>query len=54
MKNFAPNEENQSSTEQLEDAQKNSPDANVDDSGGVDLGEIVADTIDLLSGFFDD
>ena len=57
MKNSAPNEENQTSTETIEDLQKNSQgnsSVSADDSGGVDLGEFVADTIELVSSFFDD
>lgn len=50
MKISAPNEENQPSTETVESSQKNS---NTDDSG-IDLGEFVADTIELVSSFFDD
>lgn len=53
MKNLAPNEENQPSTETVESSQENS-NANVTDDGGVDLGEFVADTIELVSSFFDD
>ena len=53
IKNFAPNEENQTSTEQLEDAQKNSQDANVDD-GGVDLGDVLEVAVDFVSSFFED
>ena len=53
MKNFAPNEEVENSNEPADISQGNSS-VSADDSGGVDLGEIVADTIELLSSFFDD
>lgn len=55
MKNSAPNEENQISTEQLEDAQKNSQDANVDDgSGGEILSGVVDVAVDLIGSLFED
>ncbi len=53
MKSPTPNEENQPSTEQLEDAQKNSQDANVDDSG-VDLSDVLEVAVDFVSSFFED
>lgn len=55
MKNSAPNEENPISTEQLEDAQKNSQDANVDDGGsGEILGDVLEVAVDLVSSIFED
>ena len=50
MKTSAPNEEIQTSIESAESSQES---LNADDSG-VDLGEFVADTIELVSSFFDD
>lgn len=57
MKNSAPNEENQISTEQLEDAQRNSQNdtANVDDgSGGEILSGVVDVAVDLIGSLFED
>lgn len=57
MKNSAPNEENQISTEQLEDAQRNSQNdnANVDDgSGGEILSGVVDVAVDLIESLFED
>lgn len=53
MKNLAPNEEVENSNETAEIAQENSS-VSADNSSGLDLGEIVADTIEFVSGFFDD
>ena len=54
MKNSAPNEEIQTSTETVEDLQKSSQENPNTDNSGIDLGEFVADTIELVSSFFDD
>ena len=50
MKIFTPDEENQPSTEPAESSQES---LNADDSG-VDLGEIVADAVELLTSIFED
>ena len=50
MKIFTPDEENQTSIESAESSQES---LNADNSG-IDLGEFVADTIELVSSFFDD
>lgn len=54
MKNSAPNEESQPSTEQLEEMQRTSQENSspTTDDSGIDLGEFVADTIELVSSFF--
>ncbi|MBR5912902.1 MAG: hypothetical protein IKZ58_00845 [Selenomonadaceae bacterium] len=59
MKNSAPNEdeENQISTEQLEDAQRNSQNdnANIDDgSGGEILSDVLEFAVDLVGSLFED
>lgn len=52
MKISPPNEEEQVSIESAESSQENQ---NVTtDNSGVDLGEFVADTIELVSSFFED
>ena len=50
MKIFTPDEETPTSIESAESSRES---LNADDSG-VDLGEFVADTIELVSSFFDD
>ena len=52
MKIPAPNEENENSTESVNISQGNSS-VNSDESG-LDFGEIVADTVELVSSFFED
>ena len=51
MKIFTPDEETQPSTETAESSQES---LNADDSGGVDLGEFVADAVELLTSIFED
>ena len=50
MKIFTPDEETQPSTETAESSQES---LNADDSG-VDLGEFVADAVELLTSIFED
>lgn len=59
MKNSAPNEENQISTEQLENAQENSSsNVNVDDGSGEVLGLVIGGiaevAVDLIGSIFED
>lgn len=58
MRNFAPNEESQNSTEQREDVQGNSQEnstANTDDSGVGDVvGGMVEVALDIFGGIFED
>ena len=53
MKIFPPNEEEQVSIESAESSQ-DSLNAGTNNDSGVDLGEFVADTIELVSSFFED
>ena len=53
MKISAPNDEDQTSIESAESSRE-TVNAGTNDDGGIDFGEFVADTIELVSSFFDD
>ncbi len=56
MKNSAPNEESQPSTEQLEEMQRTSQENSspTTDDGGVDLVDVLEVAVDFISGIFED